>query len=345
MKLFNPDFNRNSPPTLIGGDTSNVMILNDNKYSWTAPLYKAMVQNYWVPEEVSLNNDAAQYKLLSDTEKASFDKIISFLVFLDSLQTIALPNISDYVTLPEVKLLLSVQTYQEAIHSQSYSYVLESVVSAEKRRHIYDIAIEDPHLRKRNEYIANIYQKFVDEPNDRNFARILMADFLLEGIYFYSGFAFFYNLARLGKMTGVGVEIKYINRDENTHLHLFTQLLKELQKERPDLFTVYDIEEFRQMTKTAVENEVAWAEYAFATTTQGLHVEVMDKYIKYIANARLRAINFEPLYPEVKNNPIPFITRMSSFNGTKTDFFEEKPINYAKASADLKLDDLDEMDL
>ncbi|EJW96983.1 ribonucleotide-diphosphate reductase subunit beta [gut metagenome] len=65
---------------------------------------------------------------------------------------------------------------------------------------------------------------------------MLMANYILEGVYFYSGFMFFYNLARMGKMPGSAQEIRYINRDENTHLWLFRSIILELQKEEPQLF-------------------------------------------------------------------------------------------------------------
>src|ERR1700733_8573368 len=303
-----------------------------------------MMGNFWIPEEISLGNDAAQYKNLSKEEQCSFDRIISFLVFLASLQTIVLPHIADYITLPEVILLLAVHAFSESIHSQSYAYILESVVSADKRQQIYDIAITDEHLLRRNKHIADIYQVFIDDPTDKNFVKILMGDFLLEGIYFYSGFAFFYNLAKEGKMTGVGTEIKYINRDENTHLNLFTHLILELKKERPELFDQTMIGELLEMTQTAVSYEIAWAEYAFSETTPGLTTPMIEKYIKWLANSRLKSIELEPLY-KPKTNPIATITRMANFNGVKTDFFEEKPINYSKSNGNLKLDDLDEMDL
>ena len=40
------------------------------------------------------------------------------------------------------------------------------------------------------------------DPTPDSFARVLMADLVLEGIYFHSGFAFFYALGRQGKTGG-----------------------------------------------------------------------------------------------------------------------------------------------
>jgi ribonucleoside-diphosphate reductase beta chain len=79
-----------------------------------------------------------------------------------------------------VNLILSIQAYQEAIHSQSYATILESVVSAEERDEIYYFWRTNPILKKRNEYIGNIYQEFIDDKSDKNFFKAIVADFLLE---------------------------------------------------------------------------------------------------------------------------------------------------------------------
>lgn len=344
--LFNPGADtRASNRKLIGGETTNLMMLSNNKYRWTFPLYKTMMQNFWIPEEISLGQDKLHYDRLETAERDAFDKIISFLVFLDSLQTVNLPNINDYVTLPEVNLLLNIQTYQEALHSQSYGYILESIVGADRQQEIYEIAVKDSFLLKRNRYIADCYQEFMDCQSDRGFAKVMMANYILEGIYFYAGFSFFYNLARFGKMTGVGTEIKYINRDELTHLSLFQNMFRELRTERPELFTGELEFELRHMMKQAVEYEIEWGQYAIGDRIQGLNNRLVGEYIRYLSNYRLQAIGLAPLYPEADKDPLPFIRQFTQFNQTKTDFFEEKVINYAKGGSDLNLDALDDLDL
>lgn len=344
--LFNPKVGIDySKGRLIGGETTNLMLLSDNKYNWSYKLYKVMMGNFWLPEEVSLGQDSMQYERLTDHERDSFDRIISFLVFLDSLQTANLPNINDYVTLPEINLLLNIQAYQEAIHSQSYGYILESVVDAERRLEIYNIALTDPHLIKRNKYIADYYQEFIDYQTDKGFTKVCMANYILEGIYFYAGFTFFYNLARMGKMTGVGTEIKYINRDEITHVALFQNIFRELRNENSYIFTPTFEAELRNMMKEAVEHEIEWAEYAIGDRIEGLNSKLIDQYIKYLSNFRLKGIGLEPIYPEIDKDPLPFIRQFTNFNQTKTDFFEEKVINYTKSSSNLNLDELDELEL
>lgn len=226
-KLFNVSGNDDiTNRRMVGGNVTNLFNLNNVKYQWANKLYRLMMENFWIPEKVSLFDDKRAYDELTPAEQKAYDGILSFLVFLDSIQTNNLPNISDYITAPEVNLILAIQTYQEAVHSQSYAYIIESIIPAAKREEIYNKWREDKVLLERNKYIAEIYQDFIDNRNDKNFARVLVANFLLEGLYFYNGFNFFYNLAARSLMIGTADEIKYINRDELTHCVILPILSK-----------------------------------------------------------------------------------------------------------------------
>jgi ribonucleoside-diphosphate reductase beta chain len=155
-------------------------------------------------------------------------------------------------------MLLSIHAYQEAIHSQSYATILESVVSPEERDEIHYFWRDDAVLLERNKYIGQIYQDFVDDASDVNFFRGVVANFLLEGLYFYNGFAFFDTLVDHMKMPATGRMIAYIRRDELTHMALFSNILREIKREFPDM---WDEKMILDMTRTAVEQEIVWSNH------------------------------------------------------------------------------------
>jgi ribonucleoside-diphosphate reductase beta chain len=332
-KLFNEHGDRDwGKRRIIGGNTTNLIELNNVKYDWATKMYRSMMNNFWIPEEIPLAQDAKDYALLSTSERQSYDKILSFLIFLDSLQTANLPNINEYITAPEVNLCLTVQTFQEAVHSQSYSYILDSVCPAEVRDRIYNEWREDEHLLRRNRFITDLYEKFIAEPTTQNLMRTIMANYILEGIYFYSGFSFFYALGRQGKLLGTVSEIKYIQRDELTHLALFQGIFREIRKENPDMFTSELEHDLRLMMQTAVEHEIEWGQYITGNSIPGLSNEIIDQYIKFLSNERLKKIGLDILYPEVVEHPMKWVENFSNMNGMKTDFFEQKVTNYSKSS-------------
>ena len=222
---------------MINGNTTNLNDFNNMKYTWVSEWYRQAMNNFWIPEEINLAQDLKDYKKLTKEEKAAYDKILSFLIFLDSIQTANLGNINSYITASEVNLCLTIQAFQEAVHSQSYSYMLDSICSPEERNEILFQWKDDAILLQRNKFIGDLYNNFLEDSSIENFIKSVMANYILEGVYFYSGFMFFYNLERNGKMPGSAQEIRYINRDENTHLWLFRSIIKELKEEIPEVYT------------------------------------------------------------------------------------------------------------
>lgn len=327
-----------SKKRMINGNTTNLNDFNNMKYSWVSDWYRQGMNNFWIPEEINLAQDLKDYKNLTEEERTAYDKILSFLIFLDSIQTANLSNINNYITASEVNLCLTIQAFQEAVHSQSYSYMLDTICSPEKRNEILYQWKDDKILLERNKFIGDQYNTFLNEPTKHNLLRTIMANYILEGVYFYSGFMFFYNLERNGKMPGSAQEIRYINRDENTHLWLFRSIIRELQKEEPELFTEEIKEELREMIKTGVRNEIAWGEYVIGDNIQGINKKLINDYIKYLGNMRSSSIGLGKLYEGYDKNPAEWVDRQADANSVKTDFFEAKSTAYAKAAT--LIDDL-----
>ena len=339
--LFNPDGDTDIYlRRMIGGNTTNLNDFNNLKYPWTSDWYRQAMNNFWVPEEISLAQDLKDYPKLSVHEKSAYDKILSFLIFLDSIQTANLPRISEYITANEVNLCLSIQTFQESLHSQSYSYMLDTICSPEERNEILYQWKDDKHLLNRNTLIGNIYNEFTTSSDKKTFLKVLMANYILEGIYFYSGFMFFYNLSRNGKMPGSAQEIRYINRDENTHLWLFRNIIIELQKEEPELFTDENINMIKDLLKQGVEQEIEWGKYVIGYNIPGLSSKMVEDYILYLGNLRWSGLGYGTLYEVHNEEPddMKWVGQYSNANMVKTDFFEARSTAYAKSTA--LIDDL-----
>ena len=294
--LFNPDGDVEVlKRRMIGGNTTNLNDFNNMKYAWVSDWYRQAMNNFWIPEEINLNTDVQNYNQLTKAERTAYDKILSFLIFLDSVQTANLPHVGEYITANEVNLCLTIQAFQEAVHSQSYGYMLDTICSPVERNEILYQWRQDEHLLRRNEFIGNLYNEFQEKKDDYTLVRTMIANYILEGVYFYSGFMFFYNLGRNNKMPGSVQEIRYINRDENTHLWLFRSIILELKKEEPHLFTDELIEEYRSMIKEGVEQEIAWGHYVIGDDISGLNCQMITDYIRYLGNLRCMNLGFEPL--------------------------------------------------
>lgn len=335
-RLFNPDGDT-APGArrIIGGNTTNLNDFNNMKYQWASDWYRQAMNNFWIPEEISMAADVLDYPRLTEAERTAYDKILSFLIFLDSVQTANLPNISQYVTANEINLCLTIQAFQEAVHSQSYSYMLDTICTPTERDRILYQWKDDAHLLARNTFIGDLYNEFQEKQDRLTFLKVLTANYILEGIYFYSGFMFFYNLARGGKMPGSVQEIRYINRDENTHLWLFRSILMELKKEESWLFTPEKTKIYRSMIQEGCEQEIRWGHYVIGDDIQGLNRDMITDYIQYLGNLRCRGLELDPIYEGHEKEPqsMAWVSQFSNANMIKTDFFEARSTAYAKSSA------------
>ena len=320
---------------MIGGNTTNLNDFNNLKYPWVSDWYRQAMNNFWIPEEINLSQDVKDYPRLSEAERTAYDKILSFLVFLDSLQSANLPNVGEYVTANEVNLCLHIQAFQECVHSQSYSYMLDTICSPEKRDEILYQWRTDERLLARNTFIGEQYNEFLEHRDAFTLLKVMMANVILEGVYFYSGFMFFYNLARNGKMPGSAQEIRYINRDENTHLWLFRNMIVELQREELQLFTPERIDVLRGMLEEGVRQEIAWGRYVIGESIDGLTGQMVEDYIRYLGNLRWHSLGFGTLFEGCDREPadMAWVSQYSNANMVKTDFFEAKSTAYAKSTA------------
>jgi len=294
--IYNPDSTEDvNDRKIFGGDPTGIFELNNIKYQWAYNLWEVMLNNTWFPKEVDMTKDVMDYKNLTEAEKTAYDKALSQLIFMDSLQTNNLiDNVNPYVTSPEINLILVRQSFEEALHSQSYAVMVDSISTNSEE--IYELWRRDMMLKGKNDAIAAVYQELASSPTEHNFVKACFAN----------------------------------QRDEVTHLVLFQNLINTLRRERPDLFTEKLKAEVIDMFKQAVKLESDWGKYITQGQILGLTDEIVEQYIKFLADERLTAVGFEKLYNV--ENPIKWVDDFAKFNDQKTNFFEGTVTNYSKGS-------------
>ncbi len=331
--IFNPTGDdRVENRTIWFGNTTNLMQLNDVRYSWAIGLYQQMREQFWIPQKLDITQDITDYANLTSEERYAFEGILSYLTFLDSIQTCNIPHLKNTVTAPEISLCMAEQISQEAMHNQSYQYIIETIVPRERRDSVYAFWRTDKVLLSRCEFIAKIYQQYIDNPTHENYFVSLLADYLLESLYFYNGFIYFYNLSARMLMPGSADIFKMINRDELSHVRLYQKILPEAMSVFP-----HSVEQIYEMFDTAVNHECNWTNHIVGTNILGITEYSTDIYTKYLANNRLRAIGLKPLYNDEKYNKSPYahlekISDTKKDGNTKANFFESSVTSYVMSS-------------
>ncbi|MCP8616203.1 ribonucleotide-diphosphate reductase subunit beta [Salirhabdus salicampi] len=339
VKLLNHD-HPNKSTSIINGESSGLLNWNDIAYPQMYELYQTLLSNFWKAQEINMQDDIKQWDHLSETEQDVFLRINTQLASLDSLQTPTMSQVLDYVTDSSFKAIFAVIAQQEAVHNESYSYILSSLVPLREQNDRFNQAKEDPIVQKRNQLILDAYEKFRSKPTPQHLFELGVNSVILEGIFFYAGFAFFYNLARQQKMLKTSTMISYIQRDEMQHAYFISQFIRILLTEQEELNTEENVQYIYDTIRKGVDLEKEWANFILKDI-KDINLDEFGDYLEYLADKRFNQLGLQGLYNHTEN-PMPWIHVFSDemINDTKSDFFEQKSRTYTKVSQSNGFDEL-----
>lgn len=134
-------------------------------------------------------------------------------------------------------------------------------------------------------------------------------------------------------MLGTADIIRYINRDELTHVVLFENLIKNIMNENPGFINE---EMIADMFHTAVRQEIDWTNHILGDDILGVTRESTEEYTKYLANQRMKSLGLKELYPGFNINPYKHLEKIADTGGEgvlKANFFESTVTSYNQSSA------------
>ena len=344
MTVFNQEHVDTKSQPMFFGAPLGVQRYDSYKYPVFEKLNSQMLGYFWRPEEVSLQKDRGDYQSLRPEQKHIFTSNLKYQILLDSVQGRG-PGmaLAPYCALPELEGALNTWQFMEMIHSRSYTYIIKNIYPNPSE--VFDTILDDQRILDRAQSVTRAYDEFLEiaqewgtgcmwdpsmkgnttkEWQERELKRKLYLAVanvnILEGIRFYVSFACSFAFGELKLMEGSAKIISLISRDENQHLVLTQQMIKNWQK-GDDPVMQQIVEEEKQtvtdMFANAVNEEKEWAQYLFKDGTMiGLNDKLLIKYVEWIANKRMRAVGLEPLYDApIKNNPLPWTEHWISSKG------------------------------
>jgi len=293
---------------------------------------------FWRPEEVDVSKDRADFAKLDTFEKHIFTSNLKRQILLDSVQGRS-PNIAflPHISIPELEVLVETWAFFETIHSRSYTHIIRNVYP--NPSYVFDTMMDNPEIMSCADDISKYYDDFIQYSSwydllgegrfaienkvtqEREFVNVdkyelkkklwlcLNSVNVLEGIRFYVSFACSWAFAELKKMEGNAKIIKFIARDENTHLAASQTILKTLVKDDPDFIKIKEEtkDEVIKMFVDAIEQEKQWAQYLFKDGSMiGLNERLLASYVEWIGCKRMRTLGYPCPYQVPQANPLPW---------------------------------------
>ncbi len=345
-QLFQKDFNSSSLTNteiinkrrIINGFDDGLMQISPLKHPWAFQIFKKMQKNNWVAEEVPFQKDYEQWygNELTDLEKNCFIRALSFASNLDGLLTKTLSElIKPHITSPEVCLALARQIYEEALHVDSYSVMIEALSFDPEE--VYGLYRKDHQLYYKNQEVLRSVSKINDPAfktgsfkNDQLFLEACTTNLILEGIFFFSAFLIFYNFGRQNKMPGSKEMIQFINRDEDLHVALFVNIINTIKVEQPELWTKELQDLIRNNVRSSVEMEYEWGISCIGEGILGVTPVNVKEYLQFIGDSRLQAIGLPKIWDS--QNPFTWLDEFTQGNMIEVNFFEGRVKEYQTGS-------------
>jgi len=325
---------------IINGKT-DVNQLVPFKYKWAWEKYLASCANHWMPQEINMSRDIALWKDpngLTEDERRVVKRNLGFFVTADSLaaNNIVLGTYR-HMSAPECRQYLLRQAFEEAIHTHAYQYIVESLGLDEGE--VFNAYHEIKSIRDKDEFLIPFIDTLTDasfrtgtpEADQKLLKSLIVFACIMEGLFFYVGFAQILALGRQNKMTGAAEQYQYILRDESMHCNFGIDVINQIKLENPHLWTPEFRDEIRELLQKGVELEYRYAEDTMPRGVLGLNAPMFKEYLRFVANRRCQQIGLDPLYPGA-TNPFPWMSEMIDLKKEK-NFFETRVIEYQTGGA------------
>lgn len=241
-----------------------------------------------------------------------------------------------HITNPEARQYMLRQAFEEAIHTHTFQYIVESL--ALDQREVFNMYHEVNSINNKDAFEMTLTAAIMAEGFStetlqglQTFLKNLVGFYvIMEGIFFYSGFVMLLSFKRQNKMVGIGQQFEYIMRDESVHLNFGIDLINGIRAENPTAWTPELEKEVREMILKAVELEIAYAQDCMPRGILGLNAGLFREYVQYIADRRLDRLNMPAEFGS--KNPFPWMSEMADLS-KEQNFFERKVTEYQKAAS------------
>lgn len=310
------------------------------KYEWAWEHYLNGCANHWMPTEVPMQRDIELWKNPHGLNEAERQVILRNLGFFSTGESLVGNNIVlaifKHITNSEARQYLLRQAFEEAIHTHTFHYIVESL--GLDGREVFNMYHEVASIEGKDKFVMALTEDVL-APNFstqsaegmKKFVKNLVGFYvIMEGIFFYSGFVMILSFHRQNRMTGIGEQFQYILRDETVHLNFGIDLINTIKLENPEIWTPDLQRDIYDLIHEAVEYEVLYARDCLPDGVLGLNEGLFREYVQFIADRRLERIGLQAVYGS--KNPFPWMSETIDMAKEK-NFFETRVTDYQSAGA------------
>jgi len=300
------------------------------KYPRFFELFEQQENFRWRPQRIDLSKDRTDFEKLNETERFIFESNIRWQTMTDSMLSRSIHKISEHITNPELEICVGTWASMEMMHSFSYTHIFKNVTK--NATAFFDSILENEEIVKRANEISSSYDTLLGEPSNlkEKIFHAIVSTNITEGVAFYTSFLCSFFFGYKGLMEGSAKIIGEIARDENLHVAITQNIIKNWKTHPEEGFQdiLKDNEDkIYEMFTLAVKHEKEWANYLFSKgSLLGLNADILHLYVEYLANTRLSALGYKKIFDN-KSNPC---------SGWSTRYFDSSKVQVAPQESELE---------
>ena len=328
----------------------------DSKYDKAYEYYKQHEALHWLPEEVNLADDVADFNKANKEEKAGITNILKLFTQNDIEVGSGYDVMLRIFKPTKVKMMLRSNANREGVHIDAYSQLTDTLgFSQDFYKEFLDVSImknkvdylEKAKVKKYEEYAdeydtlfcdPNKLEEFVSYGSEKEYVEnkykrdiaLMLAVYaaLTEGVSLFAQFAMLLNYQLFNKYKGMCQMVTWSIRDEELHVQSNTWLFKQFIKENPEIWDDSLKKNIYGAARQIVRNEKSLLDYLYKHGEYTVDKEDMKRYIEYITDRRLLGIGLKGNF-KVKNNPLPYMEDLLN-TVELANFFEQRSTEYSK---------------
>lgn len=313
-----------------------------NHYPWTQDIIDGLWHSFWTPNEFSFRSDYSQFHSeLTKEEQEIIVKTLSAIGQIEIAVKRFWADLGKTFKHPSMSDMGLVMGNNEVIHNQAYEKLLD-VLGLQSA---FDDTLKEPEMKGRVEYLKKYLDKCYEDDRKQYVYALILFTLFVENCSLFSQF---YTVMHFNRFKAVlkdtAQQVQYTRNEELLHSRAGIMLIKTLREEYPELFDQELIDRVKEECFLGVAYEDRLINWILGDYEgEALSADILKAYNKSRMNDAMIAIGFEGILLSANEHKLLEKTQWmdeETYGATMTDFFQKRPVEYAKNNRDFDGEDL-----
>ena len=309
-------------------------------YPWTKQFIDAIWKGFWTPDEFNFRSDYSQFKTdLTKEEQEVIVKTMSAIGQIEIAVKSFWADVGKHLPHPSIKDLGYAMANSEVIHNLAYEKILEVL----HLTHVFEENLNEKVIRGRVDYLRKYLEKHYEDDKKQYVYSIILFTLFVENVSLFSQFYIIMHMNRnKAVMKDCAQQVQYTRNEEMLHAQVGIKLIQTLREEYPELFDqeLQDRIQHECIESLKAESKVIdWIMGDYEV--EGLSAPILKSFIAKRMADSLDQIGFdnsEIVYDQAHVDET-FWFDEELYGANMTDFFQKRPVEYAKGQG-ISADDL-----